>query len=420
VTFWLMTVAEPLPHDPGAPRLLRTGLLARTLASRGHDVTWWSSTFAHEHKTHRASEHQVVDVSPGLTLQLLHSMGYASNISLRRIVNHIGIARQFRKRSERLACPDLVLCSVPTIELAAEAVAYGRRHRVPVVLDIRDLWPDIFVEIVSPPARWVARIALSPFFRSIRRSCSGATAIVGTSAGFVRWALDYGRREKTAADEVFPIGYASDEPAPSAITAARQFWANLGVTDERSVFRVCFVGTMGWHAELNTVIEAARLVSSASAPQRLQLILCGSGPDLANYQQAAAPLGNAVIFPGWIGAPEIWTLLRLSSAGVAAYRDTANLADHVPNKPFEYMSAGLPVLSSIEGSFRQLLEAHACGISYRNGEPRELADAMLRLMRDPSATRRLGENARRLFQADYVADAIYQRMAEHLERLGRE
>src|SRR5690349_4324310 len=68
---WLAHVGEPLPIDAKNERQLRMSLIARMLAQRGHEVTWWSSTFDHTHKRQRFPSNQRVDVSDGLVLQLL-------------------------------------------------------------------------------------------------------------------------------------------------------------------------------------------------------------------------------------------------------------------------------------------------------------------------------------------------------------
>ena len=60
---WLTEIGEPLPIDAGA-RLMRCGLLAQTLASRDHDVTWWASTFDHARKLYRRPSSETA--SPGI------------------------------------------------------------------------------------------------------------------------------------------------------------------------------------------------------------------------------------------------------------------------------------------------------------------------------------------------------------------
>jgi len=76
---WVVSVGEPLPFDEGHPRLLRAGILARMMAARGHDVTWWSSTVIHMQKTLRFNETTVVPQGPNLNIVCLHGGLYTKN-----------------------------------------------------------------------------------------------------------------------------------------------------------------------------------------------------------------------------------------------------------------------------------------------------------------------------------------------------
>ena len=217
---WLITVGEPLPIDGRGDRLLRTGMLASFLAARGHEVLWWASTFDHIRRAQRFPTDTTVSLRDGSRIRLLRSVGYRRTVSIRRIVEHGGVARKFARQAEYEPAPDVVLCSLPTNELALAATRYGRRHRVPVVLDIRDLWPDLLLDHAPRWGRWPARVLLAPMFRWAREACSGATAIIGVTPGYVEWALDNASRLRSALDQDFPFGYERTAPAPEAMAAA--------------------------------------------------------------------------------------------------------------------------------------------------------------------------------------------------------
>ncbi len=143
---WLVTVGEPLPVDGDNPRLMRTGILSGLLAAGGHEVLWWTSAFDHVRKRHRCAG-DAETAAFGYRIRMLHGGGYRKNVSVARFLDHRDVARKFRGFAGSEPRPDVILCSLPTVELCVEAVRYGGRERVPVVLDVRDLWPDLIAEL---------------------------------------------------------------------------------------------------------------------------------------------------------------------------------------------------------------------------------------------------------------------------------
>ena len=141
---WLLKTGEPLPTNQNSERLLRMGMIANELNSRGHKITWFTSSFDHFKKEQICERDTKLKVNDNYIINISYAKGYKKNISISRIINHKVIAKKFRKQAEKMERPDLIYASFPTIDYASEAVKYGKKHNVPVIIDIRDLWPDIF------------------------------------------------------------------------------------------------------------------------------------------------------------------------------------------------------------------------------------------------------------------------------------
>lgn len=408
---WLITVGEPLPVDGTGDRPYRTGILARCLTEAGHDVVWWSSTVDHVRKRLRASQTVSVDVGEHLKLVLLHGMPYRRNVSLARLINHLMIARQFERQAPLQPRPDVILCSLPTLELSDAATRFGRDHGVPVVLDVRDLWPDIFVDLLPRFGRSVTQYLLQPMFRTVRAACARASAIVGITPGFVRWGVRHAGRAATSRDCVFAMGYSSRPPTEAERAAAEARWAELGLGDGR--LNACYFGTMARQFELDTVIAAARKLETVGAPTRF--ILCGDGENRGKYEQLASGL-RSVVFPGWVNQAGIWTLMRHCHVGLAPYIESRNYEENLPNKPIEYLSAGLPVVSSMRGYLEQILDENHAGITYRNGDAEALARSLFRLVESPQTIETMSANARGLYERQFRAETVYPDFVRYLEQ----
>jgi len=413
---WLITVGEPLPLGGSAARLWRTGLLAQELAARGHRVLWWTSRVDHFRKCFHDVSAPRVAVQAGFEIQLLEGRLYRRNVSLSRLVNHAQIARDFRRVSAREEpAPDVILCSLPTLELCDEAVAYGRARGVPVLLDVRDLWPDEMLARVPKLLRPFGRVVLAPLYRTARRALRGATGVVAISHSYLRWAEQLRGRAAGPEDLVAPIGYPTPPPGTGASSeiAQREVAERMrarGVDPARKI--VWFCGTFVGSIDLGTAIEAARL---AEGDRELQFVFTGDGERRGEWTAQARGLGN-VVFTGWCDKAELAWLSRQAWVGLAAYKPLALMS--LPNKLFEYMSGGLPIVSSLGAEAAELIARRELGRSFEAGNPAELASVLRELAANPSAAALYAANARAVFASEFAAERLYARLAEHIEARG--
>jgi glycosyltransferase involved in cell wall biosynthesis len=411
---WLATIGEPVPVSEGSKdRLHRTGQFAHLLADREHEVVWWTSTFNHFQKSHLFEEDTTLRSSERLEIRLLHGCGYRRNVSPARFRDHYQIGRKFAAMIEKEPIPDVIVAALPTIELSAFSAEYGRRHGIPVVVDIRDLWPDIFVDVVPSPARWAARLALGPLFRRTRAALSRCTSIIGVSEGYLDWGLRYADRQRRETDAVFPLGYSRPVRSEADFRDASASLVARGVDPRKTI--CWFVGMFGRTYDLLTVIEAARVLQAREA-QDIQFVLSGQGDDYEKLLHEARGLPN-VVFTGWINAPQIAWLMGAAKIGLMAYAKGA--PQGYPNKLFEYMAAGIPIVSCLLGETESLLRDGDCGLTYQPQDARELVAAVESLAGDEARRRQMARNCLRLFETRFQAEKIYDEMIVHLERLVR-
>lgn len=402
---WLQQVGEPLPMDGGS-RMWRAAHLVEALLGLGHEVVWWASTFDHFTKRQRASGHRVVDLKERLRIEMLTSPGYRRNVSLARIRDHRALANHFREVSRARPKPDVLFTSLPPLEICVEMVRYAREHRVPCVLDVRDLWPDAFLEHVPRGLGWAARLALASQFRAAAEVCRSASAIVGVSESYVDWGVRNARRARRPTDRVFPHGY---EPVPGAMASSSEApSASSGSADAPLV--AVFVGTFGRTYDVSCILRAARILWKAGR-RDVAFTIAGDGEMGPSWRAEAAGLPN-VSFTGWLSAEELRGLLRRARVGLVAYKPGATQT--LPNKAFEYMAGGLALVNSLPGELSDLVQREGIGVNYRAGDPRSLADRVCRLLDDPLETKRMGENARALLEGRFDNRRIALDMAKHL------
>ncbi len=192
---WLLKIGEILPLQTGARRL-RTAMLADKLTERGHNVLWWASSFDHFGKKWIFNKDMEFQVNERLRIKALKGMGYKKNISLSRFIDHRMIAWKFRKFALRIEKPDMIVASMPSYDLAFEAARYAKKHGIPVLVDIRDQWPDIFIENVPPRFRGMARLILKKEFLMLKSLLGMADGLLSMTDPLLKWGLSYAGRER--------------------------------------------------------------------------------------------------------------------------------------------------------------------------------------------------------------------------------
>lgn len=404
---WVLEIGEPLPLEKDV-RLHRYGQFTRFLAERGHNVTWWTSSFSHAPKQHFAEKDQDVDYH-GVTLRMIRGPGYGRNVSLARIRHNRHFAQRFKEMAVSARKPDIIISPIPIIEAAHEAVTFARENKIPIVTDIRDLWPDELRDRAPKPLRWLGRLMLTNAYRNMKFVCENVDGIMGVSQSYIDYGLKFAERERTRNDFLFPLGYSAKPVAEADVQKGLEWAAEIGLRDDH--FVVAFFGTIGHFFDLETVIAAARILEKEFP---IQFVLGGAGSELERYKKLAQDV-RSVFFPGWLDAPKIAAVMRLAKVGLAPYRKDANMA--LPNKPFEYMAGKLPIVSSIQRELPELLREHRCGLTYRADSPHELAQALRQLNASESERAAMGERGHRLFQERFATEKIFADVMAHLEKV---
>lgn len=413
---WLLKSGEPVPTDVGHQRLLRTGLLAQTLAARGIEVVWWTSSFRHADKQFRYPGTVWKAVGGQQRICFLSTRPYKKNISLQRILFNFDIAREFSREAEREPPPDVILAAYPIPEFAEAAARYAKAKRIPAVVDVRDLWPDVWATVVPSLLRPAAHLALLPFYYRSHRTLAQFDAIWGITDEMVEWGLSRARRQRRVWDRAFPLAYPETDYSPAELGAAESFWRETLDQFETPALRLCFFGNIELgRGRQEVMVEALRHLPP-DVRRRTQLVLCGSGEDLDKLKRLAADIPQAVL-PGRVTGPQIQALAAQSAAGLLPYPSNPDFRRSIPNKAIEYLAHGLPILTSLQGPLSRLIQAEDCGVLYKETDPLDLARKIVQLFEAPKRLDQLSANARRVFGERFVAKEVYGRAAEALAEL---
>ena len=293
---------------------------------------------------------------------------------------------------------DVVWGTSPPIFQGWTAWLLARLKGAKFLFEVRDLWPDfaIAVGVLKNPVLINMSLWLERFL--YRR----ADRVMVNSPGYVEHVASRGARRV----ELIPNG--ADPEMFNPLDLGNQFRVANHLQNR---FVVLYAGAHGISNDLEVVLEAAVLLA-----RRLDIhfVLLGDGKEKANLQARARELGvrNVTFLPP-VPKSEMSAALAGADACLAILKPLDAYKTTYPNKVFDYMAAGRPVLLAIDGVIRQVVEAAGCGLFCEPGNPQALAEAVLKLAADRDAALRMGLSGRAYLEQNFSREG----MAEKLEKL---
>jgi len=405
---WFVGIGEPLPFVD-KDRLLRYGEVTRHLVRQGHRVTWWTSDFSHSRKEYIGMPNERI-AADGINYVLVHSTPYKSNVGIARLFHVSSHARNLERAIAGESPPDIIVSAMPTIEASEVAVNFAKAAGVPVVVDIRDEWPEDYVRWLPAVLRPLGRLALRSKFIQLARVCQRATALLGVSERQLRYGLQYAGRAPGPEDGVVYTGARHVQSDGSCAEAQIERWRGLGITTDK--FVCVFSGTMSPSRPLSPIVDAVMRLSR-SIP--IVLVIAGAGDSEQSYRRQARD-HPAVLFTGWLDGDSLGTLLNLSDVVLAPYHPDFGFS--LPTKIFDYMAVGRPIVSSCPGEAAALIERHRFGINYTFDRSDEVERALLRLYDAPLLRAQMGATAKRLFDEKFDLDVVVADFAVRIEAIG--
>ena len=396
MNIWFVCVGEPVPLDGNINNLHRCGQLAYKFAKNGNKVLWITSNFDHFTKS-KISEAETRKLSNNLFVRLLETKEYKKNISIKRFISHFFIANTLKKEIndlQNLNSPDIIYASYPTIELPYELVKFANEKNIPIIVDVRDLWPDIFLSAIPQSLHFLAKVFLFPWYRKKSFIFKNANSIIAISNGFLNFAYKASSRGKSKLDKVIYKSYNSN------------FKIDNICSDK---FRVVYVGAISRNkTNLDIVIE-----SFNSLDLNHELVICGDGDDLDYYKSLVK--NNNIIFKGWVSKHDMIDIMNSCDVGIVPLKSRFDFKLALVNKAVEYLSYGKPIISSLEGDLKEFIKENQVGLSYSNSD--ELKECILQISKDKKYQNELSQNAISVFKENFDFERNFLEIENHFKNL---
>ena len=375
------------PEMSGSTRSFEVG---RRLVAAGHQVdiitSWQEPT---------ARKGWFTTDESGMRVHWL-AVRYSNHMNyLARIVAFFRFAIRAAGRARRVR-GDVVFATSTPLTIAIPAVYAARRRGIPMVFEVRDLWPELPIAIgalKNPVLRRAAR-ALERF------SYSNSAAVIALSPGMAEGIVRTGYPR----ERVVIVPNASDlELFQRDTSHGRAFRRRIGIDDGRIL--VGYLGTLG---RINGVSYLVQVAAALKGDPRFLFLTVGDGQEreqVAALARSEGVLDRNFLMLSKIAKAQVPALLSAVDVATSLFLPIPQMESNSANKFFDALAAGCCVAINYGGWHAQLLREAQAGIRL-DSDPRRAASDLQALADEPGKIKSAGLNARRLAEEKFSRDDL--------------
>jgi len=312
-----------------------------------------------------------------------------------RIVNYLSymlsgiVVGIFQKK------PDIMIATSPQFFCGWAGIIAGRLRNVPLLLEIRDIWPESIIAVGAIKNVTVIRF-IELWEKKMYRL---ARHIIAVGEGYKQQLLGKGVSSQRISVVMNGVDKSMFFPRP----ADTKLKSQLRLTDK---FVCSYVGTIGLAGGLEVVLRAALILEEMKRDD-IVFLLVGSGAmrDDLEAEQKRIGLSN-VIFTGQLEKSEMPAILSISDAVLVHLTKTDLFLTVMPSKIFEAAGMARPIICGVAGYAAELVKKAGGGICIEPENPGELVDAIDFLAGYPDKGKKMGESGYKFITEHYDRDIL--------------
>lgn len=384
------------PQEPGATR---SYWISKELVSRGHHVTVITGNSESKHLPGRFNR-------DGIDVIYVNNLYNNSQTKLQKVWSFVKFIFQSISVAKKEKNVDLVYATSTPLTIGAVALALRSLKGWRYVFEVRDLWPEFPIQVgavKNPFLIWILR-------KFEKRIYKRSEHVVALSPGMQEGVIKAGTpKEKT-----------SMIPNMSKPDIFRPHEINMDIVEkfgiDLSKFNVIHFGMLAVANGLEYIVSAA-LELKNRGDNSINFIFMGEGamePKLKKFCK-----DNELHNVQFLGNHPVGVVAEVTNccgASITSFKNLPILATNSPNKLFDSLSAGKPIIVNSAGWTKDLVEQENCGFYVNVEKPEELADKLLQYKDNKTKLEEWGKNARRLSVDVYDKAKLSAQVADVLER----
>lgn len=366
------------PKEPGGTR---SYWIAKKLIEAGYKVTMLTTSTQIEKRVER----KTID---GIDVVYL-KIPYNQKMS---ILKRLWVFINFMIKSTLYAFKEkevnLVIATSTPLTIGFPAIMLKWFKKTPYIFEVRDLWPEVPIQMGGLNNKVLQKLAIG-FEKSIYKN---AKHIIALSPGMARGVLKYEKKEKVT---MIPNMAKTDE-----------FWPrekNWDLCDKlglkRDSFKLIHFGALGLANGVDRIIESAKLLKDN---KNIEFVFIGEGATEEDLKKQCAEYNlKNVFFLGKYAMKETSEIVNLCDVSLVSFKNLPILYTNSPNKLFDSLSAGKPIIVNSAGWTKTMVEEQNCGYFVDPENPNELVEKIQDLMNNKELLESMGRNSRLLAENKY-------------------
>ncbi len=406
----ILYVSQYFPPEMGAPSA-RVFELSRRWVKKGDQVTVLTGFPNHptgiipaEYRGYRFLEEK----KEGIRVVRTYIFAAPNKGFFKRVLSYVSfMCSAIVQGTRKVGKQDLLIATSPQFFVGIAGLVISRLKGVPFVFEVRDLWPESIVQLGQLKNRTIIRF-LEWIEMTLYRK---AAHIVGVADSTV----DILTKRGVPKEKITIIKNGVDLDLFKSRDDQESLKEKHGFKDR---FIVSYIGTHGLSHALDKVLDTAQQLKDE---KEILFLLVGEGAEKENLKRKAKRLAlKNVVFLDQIDKKQLPEYYALSDVILVTLRDLPLFRSVIPSKIFEIMAMARPILISVDGESRKLVEQAQAGIFCQPENPQEMKDKILYLKAQPELRRELGRNGRHFVEEQFDRNKLADRYQELLHRLLKE
>ena len=385
------------PNQSGGTR---SYWISKELLKRGHRVTMLTSDI--RGKGEKDIVRKNIDGIEAIYLKVPYSQKMSV---IQRLLSFV----RFMFRSTWIALKekdlDLIIATSTPLTVGFPALVVNKLKKTPYLFEVRDLWPEVPIQMGALNNKLAQKVAIW-FEKTIYKN---AVHVVALSPGMFDGVIKHGVQPQKVS--MIPNMSKIDIFYPRIKNEALRQKLNL----KEDSFKVVYFGAMGVANGMEYIIDG---ISHLNNRPDIEFVFMGWGATEKALKEKSDALGlKNTHFLGGFPLHELSEIVNLCDVSLVTFANIPILYTNSPNKLFDSLSAGKPIIVNSPGWTKAMVEDNNCGLFVNPENPMDLAEKIIFLRENPEIARAMGENSRKLAETTYDKSILCEQFADIVDSL---